>query len=466
MAVMHYHQSREVKEMPREYCGIIAAVGSEVNHIIYDGLRVIQHRGQESAGIAVFTEKLLVKRGSGLVTEAISPEEAISLPSDRGIGHVRYSTQGGQEEACQQPMTVRARFGEMAIAHNGEIVNSNELRNKLFTGGWGFVTDSDSEVILRLLSVNMATSGEIIAGIREAMKELVGSYSLALMVGPRVFVIRDPLAIRPLCIGRIGDTHCAASESVVFDSLGGEFVRDLKPGEIVELTDKGFVMHTPICEGPTAHCMFEWVYFARPDSFVDGRLVYDVRRKLGIRMAHESPVAADFVIPVPDSGRAYAIGYSEGASIPYADGLIKNRYVQRTFIMPHQGDRVSGVSLKLNPLKPVIDGKRIILVDDSIVRGTTMKQIIKIVRKCGASEVHLRIGCPPVVSPCHLGIDMKNREDFIANGRSVEEIREFLGADTLAYASIDNLLASIGRGAGELCLGCLTGKYPVPMPDE
>jgi amidophosphoribosyltransferase len=449
--------------MPREYCGIIAAVGSQVNHIIYDGLRVIQHRGQESAGMAVFTDKLLLKRGSGLVTEAISPEEAISLSSDRGIGHVRYSTQGGQEEACQQPMTVRARFGEMAIAHNGEIVNSVELREKLFAGGWGFVTESDSEVILRLLSVKMASTGEIIAGIREAMKELVGAYSLALMVGPRVFAIRDPLAIRPLCIGRIGDVHCAASESVVFDSLGGEFVRDLQPGEIVELTDKGFVIHSQICERPTAHCMFEWVYFARPDSYVDCRLVYDVRRKMGIRMAQESPVEADFVVPIPDSGRALAIGYSEASGVPHAEGLIKNRYVQRTFIMPHQKDRDSSMSLKLKPLKPVIDGKRIILLDDSIVRGTTMRQIIRIVRKAGATEVHLRIGCPPIVSPCYLGIDMKNREEFVAHGKSVEEIREYLGADTLAYASMDNLLASIGRRPDELCLGCLTGKYPVPV---
>jgi amidophosphoribosyltransferase len=209
--------------------------------------------------------------------------------------------------------------------------------------------------------------------------------------------------------------------------------------------------------------MFEWVYFARPDSYVDCRLVYDVRRKMGIRMAQESPVEADFVVPIPDSGRALAIGYSEASGVPHAEGLIKNRYVQRTFIMPHQKDRDSSMSLKLNPLKPVIDGKRIILVDDSIVRGTTMRQIIRIVRKCGATEVHLRIGCPPIVSPCYLGIDMKNREEFVAHGKSVEEIREYLGADTLAYASMDNLLASIGRRPDELCLGCLTGKYPVPV---
>jgi len=452
--------------MPREYCGIIAAVGGEVNHILYNGLRTIQHRGQESAGIAVFKDRMLVRKGSGLVHEAISPLDVIEISANRGIGHVRYSTLGGQDSECQQPMTVRARFGETALAHNGEIVNSTELREKLFSGGWGFVTDSDSEVILRLLSVKMASAGDIVSGIREAMKELVGSYSLALMVGPRTFVVRDTLAIRPLCIGRIGDVHCAASESVVFDSLGGEFVRDLLPGEIVELTDRCFVTHSQLCEMPTAHCMFEWVYFARPDSYVDGKLVYDVRRKTGIRLAAESPVDADFIVPVPDSGRALAIGYSEASGIPHAEGLIKNRYVQRTFIMPDQKDRVSSMALKMNPLKPVMDGKSIVLVDDSIVRGNTMKQIVGLVRKAGAREVHLRIGCPPIVSPCYLGIDMKNREDFIAHGRDVEAIRKYLGADTLAYASMDNLLASIGRGPDELCLGCLTGKYPVPVPDD
>ncbi|MFO7618729.1 MAG: amidophosphoribosyltransferase [Thermoplasmata archaeon] len=451
--------------MAGEYCGVIAAAGGEVNLILYNGLWIIQHRGQESAGIATFTDRLLLKKGSGLIHEAISPRDVEALSATRGIGHVRYSTLGGQDRECQQPMTVRARFGEMALAHNGEIVNSSMLREGLFSGGWGFVTDSDSEVILRLLSVKMASTGDIVSGIREAMKELVGSYSLALMVGPRVFAVRDPLAIRPLCLGRVGDVHCAASESVAFDSLGGEFIRDLLPGEIVELTDKGFVTHSQICEPPTAHCMFEWVYFSRPDSYVDGKLVYDVRRKMGIRLAQESPVEADFVVPIPDSGRALAIGYSEASGIPHAEGLIKNRYVQRTFIMPDQKDRISSMALKLNPLKPVVDGKRIILVDDSIVRGTTMKQIIKIVRKAGAREVHLRIGCPPIVSPCYLGVDMKEKKDFVAHGRDIGAIREYLGADSLAYASMDNLLASIGKNRNELCLGCITGEYPLPVPD-
>jgi amidophosphoribosyltransferase len=452
--------------MPREYCGIIAAAGGEVSHILFNGLRVIQHRGQESAGIATFNDSMALRRGSGLVHEAITPADVKTLSAPRGIGHVRYSTVGGQSDECQQPMTVRARFGEMAIAHNGEIVNSEKLRADLLGGGWSFVTDSDSEVILRLLSLKMATTGDIVHGISEAMKLLVGSYSLALMVGARVFVVRDPLAIRPLCIGRIGEAFCSASESVVFDSLGGELIRDVLPGEIVELTDSGFVTHAPFFEAPTAHCMFEWVYFARPDSYVDGRLVYDVRRKMGMRLAQESPVEADFVVPIPDSGRALAIGYSEASGIPHAEGLIKNRYVQRTFIMPSQRDRDMSISLKLNVLKPVIQGKRVILADDSIVRGTTMKQIVKLLRKGGASEVHLRIGCPAIISPCYLGIDMKNIDEFVAHGRDLESIRKFLGADTLAYASMDNLLASIGKSPEQLCLGCLTGKYPVPVPNH
>lgn len=452
--------------MRKEYCGIIAASGGEVNHILFNGLRTIQHRGQESAGIATYASKMHVRRGSGLVHDAISAKDLAELSATRGIGHVRYSTVGGQAKECQQPLCVKVRFGEVAIAHNGEIVNSEEIRNDLLTKGWGFLTDSDTEVILRLLACKMASTSDIVKGIRESMKVLVGSYSLALMVGSRTFVIRDPLAIRPLCIGKIGNILCAASESVVFDSLCGEFIRDVLPGEIIELTDDKFITHAAEENGKTAHCMFEWIYFARPDSFIEGRLVYDVRRKVGIRLAKEAPVEADFVVSIPDSGRAHAIGYSEGSGIPYAEGLIKNRYIQRTFIMPHQSDRDSSISLKLNPLKPVIEGKRIILVDDSIVRGTTMRQIVKIVRKAGAKEVHLRIGCPPIVSPCYLGIDIKNKEDFIANLRDIEAIRQFLGADTLAYASMDNLVASIGRRPDQLCLGCLTGEYPVPISRE
>lgn len=434
--------------------------------LIFNGLRTIQHRGQESAGMATYSDRLTVKRGAGLVHDAITAKDLEELAGPMGIGHVRYSTLGGQAKECQQPMTVRAKFGEMALAHNGEIVNSSELRESLLSGGWGFVTDSDSEVILRMLAVKMASAKDVVGGIRQTMKELVGSYSLALMVGPRTFIIRDPLAIRPLCIGRVGNTFCGASESVVFDSLGGEFERDVKPGEIIELTEKGFVSHHLPDAGRTAHCMFEWIYFARPDSFIEGRLVYDVRRKVGMRLAKESPVDADFVVSIPDSGRAHAIGYSETSGIPYAEGLIKNRYIQRTFIMPQQSDRESSMKLKLNPLKPVIEGKRIILMDDSIVRGTTMRQIVKIVRKAGAKEVHLRIGCPPIVSPCYLGIDIKNRDEFVTLDRNIEQIREYLGADTLAYASLENLVASIGRQPDELCLGCLTGKYPLPVPQE
>lgn len=450
--------------MPRDYCGVMAAAGGRVSELIYNGLWAIQHRGQESAGIAVHSDRLVVRRGAGLVHEAITHGDLAELPGSSGIGHVRYSTEGGCSAECQQPMTVRGRFGDMAIAHNGEIANSRELRKQLLAGGWGFVTESDSEVMLRLFTVKMAAAGDIIGGMRMAMNELVGSYSLALMVGGRVFAMRDPLAIRPLCIGRVGDSFVAASESAVFDSLRGTFSRDLAPGEIVELTPQGFVTHHLPGEARTAHCMFEWVYFARPDSFVDGKLVYDVRRKIGMQLARDSPVEADFVVPVPDSGRAHAIGYSEVSGIPHAEGLIKNRYVQRTFIMPTQKERDMGISLKLNPLKPVIEGKRIVLVDDSIVRGSTMRQIVRLVRDAGAREVHLRIGCPPIMSPCWLGVDMKDPAAFVTHGRDVEGIRRFLGADTLAYATTDNLLAAIGKPREKLCLGCLTGEYPVAVP--
>ncbi|MCK4757739.1 MAG: amidophosphoribosyltransferase, partial [Thermoplasmata archaeon] len=320
--------------MIKDYCGIVAAAGSDVATILYHGLRIIQHRGQESAGIGVFKDdgergNILVKKGKGLAHHVFHRQDIEALSSGKGIAHVRYSTTGGEDSHCYQPMKIHTSFGELAMAHNGEIVNAEELRNQLLAKGGSLRTHSDSEVILKLLAEKITSEGDVVKGIRELMKILVGSYSMALLVNDRIFAVRDPLAIRPLCIGTIGDAYCAASESVVFDSLGGTMAKDMRPGEILEINTEGFISHKGISAPSPAHCMFEWIYFARPDSYIEGRIVYDVRRKVGMRLAEENPVDADFVIPVPDSGRAHAIGYCEASGIPYAEGLIKNRYIQR-----------------------------------------------------------------------------------------------------------------------------------------
>jgi amidophosphoribosyltransferase len=298
------------------------------------------------------------------------------------------------------------------------------------------------------------------------MSSLIGSYSITLMVDNRVFALRDPLGIRPLCVGRTKGGYAAASESVVFDTLGGELMRDVEPGELIELLP-GEIRSTKtgLARGK-AHCMFEWVYIARADSCLDGHLVYDVRRRIGQCLAREQPVDADVIVPVPDSGRSHSMGYAETSGIPYSEGLMKNRYVERTFIMPEQNDRTTSVMLKLNPLKSVIRDKRIVLVDDSIVRGTTMRQIVQLVRNAGAKEVHVRIGSPPIRTPCYFGIDMKTRDQFAATGRTVEDIARMLTADSLGYISIDGLVDAIGHSASDLCLGCLTGEYPLPVEGE
>ena len=357
-------------------------------------------------------------------------------------------------------------YGDIALAHNGEIVNSDHLRDTFKEKGWAFATTSDSEIIIRMLANDISSTGDPVRSIKNVMALLTGSYSITLMVDNRVFAVRDPYGIRPLCVGRTKNGYAAASESVVFDTLGGEFIRDVEPGELVELLPGEIrSFKTGLSKG-RAHCMFEWVYIARADSCLDGRLVYDVRRRIGQRLAEEEPVEADVVVPVPDSGRSHSMGYSEKSGIPYSEGLMKNRYVERTFIMPEQTDRSTGVMLKLNPLKSVIKDKRIVLVDDSIVRGTTMRQIVQLVRNAGAKEVHVRVGSPPIRAPCYFGIDMKTRDQFAATGRTVEEIARMLTADSLGYLSIEGLVDAIGHNANDLCLGCLTGEYPLPVEGE
>ena len=402
----------------------------------------------------------------GLAHQALKPEAVRELKGDRGIGHVRYSTFGSSTIENAQPFVVSTNYGDIALCHNGEIVNADTIMNELKKKGWAFITSSDSEIAVRLLANDIANTGDPVKSLKNLMSMLHGSYSMTIMIDSRVFAIRDPLGFRPLCIGRTKVGYAAASESVVFDTLGGEFIRDVEPGEIVELLP-GEVKSTKtgLAKG-RAHCMFEWVYIARADSSIEGKLVYEVRRRIGQRLAKEQPVEAAVIVPIPDSGRSHAIGYSEVSGIPYSEGLMKNRYVERTFIMPEQSERTTSVMLKLNPLKSVLKDKRVVLVDDSIVRGTTIRQIVQIVRNAGAKEVHVRVGSPPIRAPCYFGIDMKTRDQFAATGRTVEEIGKMITADSLGYISVEGLVEAIGLASGDLCLACLTEEYPIAVPGE
>ena len=453
----------------KEACGIVGiASDTDVSYEIFTALRSLQHRGQESAGISVFNDSsgIVTLKGMGLVTEAF-PEDALAeLKGDIGLGHVRYSTAGESTIKNAQPIEMHIVSGMISLAHNGELVNAESLRSHYKEKGWAFFTTSDSEVIIRLLSKELHDGRDEVSAIKEVMRTISGSYALVILINGRLYAVRDPLGIKPLALGRKGGTWMVASESVAFDALGFELVRDVEPGEIVELRKGGAVSHMTPAPEKSAHCFFEWVYFSRSDSVLDGVLVYDVRKKIGEILARESPVEADMVIPVPDSGRAHALGYAEASGIKYAEGLMKNRYVDRTFIMPDQKMREYNVSVKLNPIRSMLEGKKVVLVDDSIVRGTTMKKIVSMLRDAGAKEVHVRIGCPPIIAPCYLGIDMKTRDQLIAPERSIEEIRKIVGADSLAYVSIEGLVEAIGKDRNDLCLGCVSGEYPVKIEGE
>ena len=352
--------------------------------------------------------------------------------------------------------------GDIALAHNGDIVNAPKLRQKLQSEGWGFLTTTDSEIIIRMMATELSMAPDPIRAIKNVMKVIDGSYALTILVGDRVFGVRDPLGFRPLCIGRFPEGYALASESAVFDVMGGEFVRDVAPGEIVELNHTGFISTRTFAPTHRAHCMFEWVYFARPDSVMDGKEVYQVRKNLGHLLAQECPVEADVVVAVPDSGRAHALGFAEVSGIPYEEGFMKNRYVERTFIMPEQSLRDEGVLLKLNPIRSTMKGKRVVIVDDSIVRGTTMRKIVQMTRRAGAREVHVRIGCPPIIAPCYYGIDMKTREQFAAINRTYDDIARLITADSVGYTSLKGL----GQGAGDRRERPLPGLSQRRVPDQ
>jgi len=453
---------------PKHSCGVVGiAAAYNVVPALHKTLMIIQHRGQESAGITVFkNNEIQTARDNGLVQFALSAEKISRLDGNVGIGHVRYSTTGSKNMINAQPLVVMTNFGSVSIAHNGDITNYAELKEKYLASGIPFLTDSDSELVANILSKYMAVSGDPIKAMKNMMTELEGSYALTILINERLFGVRDPYGIRPLCIGKIAEGNIVVSESAAIDSLSGTFIRDVAPGEIIEVTQDRVISYPGISSKHKAYCMFEWVYFARPDSVIDEREVYDVRKKIGEILARECPADVDLIMPIPDSGRAHAIGFSIASGIPYEEGFMKNRFAERTFILPEQKERELAVSMKMNPIKSTVEGKRMVIVDDSIVRGTTLKKLVSMLRKAGAKEVHVRVGSPPVIAPCFYGVDMNSRDQFVASGRSVEEICEIIGADSLGYVSMKGLIEAIGKPESDLCLACISGKYPTRIPGE
>ncbi len=457
-----------IQDEPEDHCGVVGlALSCDALPSLKKALRIIQHRGQEAAGVAVFDGgRIQYLRGMGLVHEVLSGRAYNALSGNIGIGHVRYSTTGSSVAENSQPITVTTLAGDVALAHNGDIVNAGKLRARLQGEGWAFLTTSDTEIIIRMMATELSQSPDPIRAIKNVMKVIEGSYSLTIMLGTRVFGVRDPMGFRPLCIGKLPSGYAISSESSVFDVLQGELVRDVAPGEIVEITPTGFMSTKTVSPPHKAHCMFEWVYFARPDAVIDGQEVYQVRKRLGRILAEEQPVDADVVIAVPDSGRAHALGFAEVSKIPYEEGFMKNRYIERTFILPEQSQRDEGVLLKLNPIRSTVKDKRVVIVDDSIVRGTTMRRIVMMTRRAGAKEVHVRIGCPPIMAPCFYGIDMKTREQFAATNRSFEDIAKLITADSVGYTSIKGLVKALEMDESDLCMACLNGEYPTTIQGE
>ena len=408
-----------------------------------------------------------VKKGTGLVVEVFRDGDQQSgiLAGSVGVGHTRYSTHGSKNIENAGPFTISNSVGYLALSHNGEITNAEQLREDMKKKGVGFVTSSDTEVMLMEISRNIIEQG-INVGLRTSYSKLKGAYAATLMINDTLYALRDPQGIRPLVLGKTSNGYVVASESCAFDVLGATLIRDVQPGELIEITADGYKTVFNVASSRISHCMFEYVYFARPDSKIDGSEVFRTRIVLGRKLAEEHPVDADIVIPVPDSGRAQALGYSQGSGIPYGEGLIKNRFSDRTFIMPTQSQRESAVRMKLNPIKSAVEGKRIVLVEDSIVRGNTIKHVVRNLRSHGAKEVHVRVASPPIVAPCYFGVDMKTRDQFFARDRPLEELRAEIGCDSIGYISVDGLVESIGMEKSNLCLGCLTGAYPILIPGE
>jgi amidophosphoribosyltransferase len=450
----------------REECGIFGIYGhTEAANLTYLGLYALQHRGQESVGIASSDgNRLQIHKAMGYVADNFSEETFERLAGTSAVGHVRYSTAGESGLKNAQPILIDCAHGEIAICHNGNLVNAQELRDRLVQSGSIFQTTSDTEVLLHLYARSRAATIE--EALVESVSQAQGAFSLVILTKDRLIAVRDPHGFRPLTLGRLGDAYIATSETCALDLIDATWVRDIEPGEMLIVSPDGERSLRPFAPARPAHCIFEHVYFARPDSYVFGRSVNEVRTEFGRRLAREQPTVADVVVPIPDSGVCAATGYAEVSGIPLQMGLIRNHYVGRTFIEPHQSIRHFGVRVKLNPVKSILEGRRVVLVDDSIVRGTTSRKIVKMVRAAGASEVHMRISCPPTISPCFYGVDTPRRSELIAATHSIEEIRRYIGADSLGYISLDGLLSGVGEQRGSYCTSCYTGQYPVAFPRD
>jgi amidophosphoribosyltransferase len=456
-------------DKPHEACGVVGlyAPGEDVANVAYFGLFALQHRGQESAGIATADgHNMVLHTGMGLVAQAFREEDLNRLTGHIAIGHTRYSTTGAPKRSNAQPIIAHGENGlAIAMGHNGNVINAGPLRTELEEWGATFTGTSDTEVIAEMYAKAPASTWEERSAY--CMRRLKGAYSLTIMTKDQLIGVRDPLGIRPLCIGKFGDGYILASESCAIDHVGGEFIREIEPGETVVIDENG--IESFMWSGARekhAMCIFEHIYFARPDSILNGKLNQSTRAEMGAQLAREHPTDADMVIGVPDSAIPHAIGYANESGIPYGEGLVRNRYVGRTFIQPSQRMREIGVGMKFNALPDVISGKRLVVVEDSIVRGTTKSRVVKLLRDAGAAEIHVRIASPPIISTCHFGVDMASIDELIAAQKTVEEIRELIGADSLGYLSVDGLRSAVEARQGTYCNGCFTGKYPIPVQLE
>ena len=472
------HEQKEITDKLREECGVFGIYdfsGENVASTIYYGLFALQHRGQESCGIAVSDTKgpkgkVLSHKGMGLVNEVFDSESMEKLAGDIGVGHVRYSTAGGSTRENAQPLVLNYIKGTLALAHNGNLINAPELRDELAHDGAIFQTTIDSEVIAYHIARERVHTPSVERAVAGAMKKLKGAYSLVVMSPRKLIGARDPFGFKPLCIGKRENAYILASESCALDTIGAEFIRDVEPGEIVTITpDHGIQSDRSMCfsgeeQHKTARCIFEYIYFGRPDSYMDGVSIYHSRIQAGRYLAMDSPVEADLVVGVPESGNAAALGYSLESGIPYGTAFVKNSYVGRTFIKPKQSSRESSVRVKLNVLREAVEGKRVIMIDDSIVRGTTSDRIVRMLREAGAKEVHMRVSSPPFLHPCYFGTDVPEREQLIAHNRSVEEICRIIGAESLGYLRLERLSEMVD--GLPVCRGCFTGEYPLDPPTE
>ena len=449
-----------------EECGVVGVYGHpEAANLVYLGLYALQHRGQESAGIVASTHsKMHLELGMGLVADIFDPGRLLKLPGPLAIGHNRYSTAGKSELVNAQPCMINYAAGSLALAHNGNLVNAKAIRKELGSKGAIFQSTNDSEVIVHLMA--QAKSENFVDRAAEALRQVSGAYSLVLMTENELLAARDPHGFRPLCLGKLDGAYIIASETCVMDLIEAEFIREVEPGELILINENGLQSFFPFKKVESKYCVFEHIYFARPDSFLFGEHVYAARKEMGRAMAQESPVDADLIVPVPDSGVVSAMGFAEESGIPFEMGLIRNHYVGRTFIEPQSQIRNFGVKLKLNAVKNLISGKRLAIIDDSIVRGTTSRKIVKMLLEAGAKEVHRRISSPPILHSCFYGIDTPHKEELIAHSHSLEETRKYLGADSLQYLSIKKMLEVLQNGENKFCSACFDGNYPVPITDH